>query len=180
MLDDLLDLSRIEAGKLTLRSTEISPAVLLSEAIGIFAPRAAAKQVALRSTLQPEVPAFVLGDPLRLHQILWNFLSNAIKFTERGEVVLDVRVRDTRPDPPRVELEFTVSDTGIGIPPERMQDVFLPFVQADDSIQLRFGGTGLGLAIAQRLAQLMGGRIWAESQVGQGTVMHFVAPFEVA
>jgi signal transduction histidine kinase len=121
----------------------------------------------------PDVPDAVVGDPVRLRQVLASLLSNAIKFTKHGGVFLEVEKDSQAAD--RVTLHFSVRDTGIGIPPEKQQTIFQPFTQVDASSRREFGGTGLGLAITSRLVELMGGKIWLESEVGRGSTFHFTA-----
>ena len=125
----------------------------------------------------PDLPVTLLGDPLRLNQVLTNLVGNALKFTEHGEVVVAIE-RDTQSRDPGALL-FSVSDTGIGIAPEKRTSIFSPFAQADSSTTRKYGGSGLGLAIVERLVQLMGGRVWVESEVGKGSTFHFTARFGV-
>src|SRR5471030_3333391 len=143
----------------------------------MVAGRAYEKGLTLRCEIAPNVPTDLVGDPTRLRQVLLNLLGNAIKFTESGEVSLRV-TPDTDSSIPTA-LRFTVSDTGIGIPGEKLGQVFERFTQADSSTTRRFGGSGLGLTISKRLVELMGGRIWAESSVGEGSVFSFAVPFEI-
>jgi len=149
-------------------------------AIGLLAGRARDKNLLLRSAIDAGTPAAVMGDETRVRQILVNLLSNAIKFTERGKVTVRVSAR-TGPDG-RHELEFSVADTGIGIPADRLDRLFQQFSQVDPSTTRRYGGTGLGLVISKRLAELHGGRIWVESQPGSGSSFHFtiIAPVVAA
>jgi CheY-like chemotaxis protein len=142
-----------------------------------LAVRAHAKGLELASQIRPEAPDFLIGDAGRLRQIIVNLVGNAVKFTEQGEVVLEVARQYQSGD--EVVLHFSVTDTGIGIPEEKLAAIFEAFEQVDSSTTRRFGGTGLGLAIASKLVQFMGGRIWAKSEVGRGSVFHFTAPFEV-
>ncbi len=137
----------------------------------MVAGRAREKGLALVCEIAPNVPADLVGDPTRLRQVLLNLLGNAIKFTESGEVSL--RVAPDADSSVPTALRFTVSDTGIGIPGEKLGQVFEPFTQADSSTTRRFGGSGLGLTISKRLVELMGGRIWVESRVGEGSVFCF-------
>ena len=177
LINDILDFSKIEAGKLDLDPIDFDPRESLGDAMKTLAHRAHAKGLELAYHVPPGVPETLIGDPGRLRQILVNLTGNAIKFTEHGEVVVDVEiVSRTETD---VELHFTVSDTGIGIPPERQAAVFEAFTQADNSTTRQYGGTGLGLAISTQLVQLMGGRIWVESEVGRGSVFQFTARFGI-
>ncbi|MBK9713509.1 MAG: response regulator [Kouleothrix sp.] len=177
IINDILDFSKIEADQLELDN---HPALLhecVESALDLVTARTIEKGLDLTYQIDAGVPAAIDADSTRLHQILVNLLGNAVKFTERGEVALSVVARspeqDTAPGEGWHELHFAVRDTGIGIPPERMEQLFLSFSQGDASITRRYGGTGLGLAISKRLAELMGGTMWAESQVGQGSTFHF-------
>jgi signal transduction histidine kinase/DNA-binding response OmpR family regulator len=173
IVNDILDLSKIEAGKLTLERVEFELRAVVDESLRALALRAEEKGLELVSDVDPGLPRRVCGDPVRLRQVLLNLVGNAIKFTERGEVVVSVR-----PSPGEGEdllLALMVSDTGIGIPVEKHETIFAPFTQADTSTTRRFGGTGLGLTICRQLVALMGGRIWVESAEGQGSRFHFTA-----
>jgi len=174
ILNDILDFSKIEAGKLFLEEVPFDLAESLGDTMKSLAVRAHGKGLELAYHVGPGVPSIVLGDRSRLRQIVVNLVGNAIKFTHRGEVVLHVQVEE--PASP-VMLRFSVSDTGIGIPREKQALIFGAFEQADTSTTRRYGGTGLGLAIASRLVELMGGRIWLESEVGLGSTFHFTARF---
>ena len=164
VINDILDFSKIEAGHLALECIPFRPGQVVDEVIALFNPMAQSKGLRLTSTIPRDVPTSVAGDPARLRQILANLIANAVKFTEQGEVTLTLECTpgtDRRP-----LLSFHVRDTGIGIPPDRLPDLFKPFVQADTSITRRFGGSGLGLVISQRLAELMGGDITVSSTQG--------------
>ena len=176
LLNNILDFSKIEAGKLELERTEFSIRELLGEALTILAPRAHSKGLELLLHIRPEVPDMLVGDPHRLRQIVVNLVGNALKFTERGDVM--VRVENSRWVDGNAELSFSIADTGIGIPADRIQSVFQAFNQADYSTTRRFGGTGLGLAITQQLVSLMNGEVTVESEVGKGTVFRFTSQFE--
>jgi len=169
IINDILDFSKIEAGKLDLEETDFHLHELVEETVRAFALRADQKGLKLESVLSAEVPLVVRGDPNRLRQVLNNLLGNAIKFTERGEVRLNV----DRPDVAGDWLHFVVSDTGIGVPPDKQQAIFDPFSQADSSMTRKYGGTGLGLTVSSRLVTMMGGRIWVESEPGAGSRFHF-------
>lgn len=175
VINDILDFSKVEAGQIELENIEFDLADVLQEAIEIAAVRARAKGLEVTSRIEPNVPTRLIGDPGRLRQILMNLLGNATKFTERGELRVAVEMDST----PGV-LHFTVSDTGIGIPADRLFTIFDSFSQADVSTTRKYGGTGLGLAISKSFVELMGGKIWAESTLGSGTTIHFTARFSVA
>ncbi len=175
LLNDILDFSKIEAGKLELEAVEFGLRDCLADAMLTLGIRASQKGLELAYLVPPDVPDALIGDPGRLRQVIVNLVGNAIKFTEKGEVVVGVTV-DARPGE-RIVLHFTVADTGIGIPAEKQKTVFEAFSQADTSTTRRFGGTGLGLSISVQLVRLMGGRIWVESEVGKGTTFHFLADF---
>ena len=170
LINDILDLARIESGKLDLEHVEFDLEELLEAAAETIAIRAHEKGLELLVRLAPETPRRLVGDPLRLRQIMLNFLSNAIKFTHAGEVVLAVE-KDPAAEPGT--LRFSVADTGIGIPADNLKDIFSSFTKADSSITRKYGGSGLGLAIVQRLSQVMGGRVWAESVAGKGSTFYF-------
>ena len=175
LLNDVLDFSKIEAGKLELERTEFSLRELLGETVTTLAPRAQNKGIELLLHIRPEVPDMLTGDPHRLRQIVVNLVGNSLKFTERGEVL--VRVENSRWVDGHAELVFSITDTGIGIPQDRVGTIFQAFNQADYSTTRRFGGTGLGLAITQQLVQIMGGEVKVESEVGRGSVFKFTGKF---
>ena len=172
LVDDVLDLSRIEAGKLTLRHTPFDLRALVGEAVDLMATIARDKPIMLDSSLPPGLPERMVGDPVRLRQLLINLLNNAVKFTDRGRV--DLAVMPLGYDPAgALRLRFEVRDTGIGIAPEHVDSVFDAFTQADASTTRRHGGSGLGLAIARELVDLMGGELGVESRLGQGSTFWF-------
>jgi len=173
VINDILDFSKIEAGRLELESIEFNLRDSLVPTIKTLAFRAQQKGLELTCDIRPEVPDRVVGDPSRLKQIIINLIGNAIKFTARGEVGLRVAVDSRAPD--EVRLHFVVQDTGIGIAPEKQKVIFEAFSQADGSTARRFGGTGLGLTISSRMVEMMDGRIWVESALGQGSAFHFTA-----
>jgi CheY-like chemotaxis protein/HPt (histidine-containing phosphotransfer) domain-containing protein len=175
VINDVLDFSKIEAGKLVLDPVDFGLRDRLHEVMRALALRAHQKGLELACRVTKEVPDALVGDADRLRQIVMNLAGNAVKFTAHGEVVLDVSVH-SRSDM-QVLLQFTVSDTGIGIPIEKQALIFDAFTQADYSTTRRFGGTGLGLAIVARLVALMGGRVWVDSVVGRGSRFHFTVPF---
>jgi signal transduction histidine kinase/CheY-like chemotaxis protein len=171
IVNDLLDFSKLEEGKMLLDSTPMSLPHLVDGVINLVAQQAAGKQLELIVDLSAELPRQVMGDPLRLHQVLLNLASNAIKFTEAGEVTLGIQVlaRSAR----NVRLKFWVQDTGIGMPAEHVARLFTPYEQMDPAIARRFGGTGLGLALCDRLVKMMGSQIEARSEAGRGSVFAF-------
>jgi PAS domain S-box-containing protein len=171
IINDILDFSKIESGRFELEETEFELRECLEGALDLLAPRAAEKHLDLLYEVADGVPATLRGDPSRLRQILVNLLGNAVKFTERGEVLLSVQALG--PAGAATELQFSVKDTGIGIPPEAIGRLFQSFTQVDASTTRRFGGTGLGLAISKRLAEMMGGRMWVESEPGRGSTFSF-------
>ena len=176
-MNDILDFSKIEARKLTL---DVSPFQLrksIDELIRSLAIRARQKGLVLSCDVSGNVPNDVLGDPLRLRQVLLNLLDNALKFTSKGAVALSVTIeKQTEHD---ALLHFSVRDSGIGISPDKQKTIFEAFSQADTSSTRRYGGTGLGLTISYQLASMMGGRLWVESEPGQGSTFHFTARLEL-
>ena len=175
LLNDILDFSKIEAGKLELETIDFHLRNSLGDAINTLGMRAAQKGLELTYLIPPDVPDDLIGDPGRLCQIIVNLVGNAIKFTEKGEVVIAVTIETLEKN--EVRLHFVVSDTGIGIPPDKQKMLFTAFSQADTSTTRRYGGTGLGLAISMQLVALMDGRIWVESQAGKGSSFHFIVRF---
>ena len=173
VLNDVLDFSKIEAGKLDLDPIPFRLRDSLHETLKLLALRADEKGLELTFDVHPEVPERVVGDPTRLRQIIINLVGNAIKFTPRGEVDLEVAVESRTED--QAVLHFVVRDTGIGIAPEKQKIIFEAFSQADGTTTRTFGGTGLGLTISSRLVSLMGGRMWVESELGKGSRFHFTA-----
>jgi GAF domain-containing protein/DNA-binding response OmpR family regulator/HPt (histidine-containing phosphotransfer) domain-containing protein len=171
VLNDVLDFSKIEAGKLDLEAIEFSLRSSVGFTLKPLALRAHQKGLELAVDVRPDVPDVVVGDPGRLRQVLVNLVGNAIKFTDRGEVVVRVEVESETGD--GVNLHFAVADTGIGIPPDKQEAIFQAFTQADGSTTRKYGGTGLGLAIVRQLVDLMGGRVWVASAVGDGSTFHF-------
>ena len=178
ILNDILDFSKIEARKLELESVTFPPRSVFGEALKPFALRAHQKGLELMCDIDPRVPAAVVGDRVRLQQVVGNLVGNAIKFTDRGHVLVTVR-EDFRNEG-STRLHVSVADTGIGIPAEKHEAVFEAFQQADGSTTRRFGGTGLGLTISATLVRLMGGRIWVESVPGEGSTFHFTVALDVA
>jgi signal transduction histidine kinase/CheY-like chemotaxis protein len=190
VINDILDFSKIEAGKMEMEKQPFDLRECIESALDLVASRAEEKDLDIACLIEGDVPAAILGDVTRLRQILINLLSNAIKFTEQGEVVVEVKKDDARemkeermpamPSPPALTLHFLVRDTGVGIKPEQMGRLFRSFSQADSSTMRKYGGTGLGLAISKRLTEIMGGKIWAESEgvSGKGSVFHFTIQTE--
>ncbi len=178
MINDILDLSKIEAGKIELEKIPFNIHELVENTCVSLASRAHSKGLELLFYVEPDVPEELIGDPVRLKQILINLIGNAIKFTEKGQV--SVTVKKIKEEEGRVTIQFSVEDTGIGIPEEKREKIFEEFTQADTSTTRKYGGTGLGLSICKYLVEMMGGKIWVESEVGVGSVFHFTAVFDVA
>ena len=178
IINDILDFSKIEAGKLGIESVVFDIGALVDETMRPLRPRAEEKGLRFTSALDAGLPTHLQGDPLRLRQILLNLLGNAIKFTDRGEV--ELRVAAERLPGAAARLHFSVRDTGVGIPTDKQAHVFEAFAQEDSSTSRRFGGTGLGLSISRQLVNLMGGRLWLESEPGQGSTFHFSIDLVIA
>ncbi|MDP2768437.1 MAG: response regulator, partial [Giesbergeria sp.] len=175
LINDVLDFSKIEAGKMVIEQTGFQLDEVMDHLANLIGLKTEDKGLELLFHVAPDIPAGLVGDPLRLGQILVNLGNNAVKFTEHGEVVIDIE--KVAEDAQGVELHFRVRDTGIGMTPEQCAKLFQPFSQADSSTTRRYGGTGLGLAISRNLAEQMGGRIWVVSTPGQGSEFHFTARF---
>jgi two-component system sensor histidine kinase/response regulator len=171
VVNDILDFSKIEAGKIELESIDFNLRDCLEWTLKTLALRADEKRLELLCEVAPEVPGLMRGDSSRLRQVVINLVGNAIKFTDEGEVALKVHI-ESEEGHDRI-LRFTISDTGIGIPPEKHQSIFDPFSQADTSTTRKYGGTGLGLTISARLVEMMGGKIWVESEPGRGSQFYF-------
>jgi len=178
VINDILDFSKIEAGRLELDPTPFNLRDHIEETTKAMALRAHEKKLELVCDVRPEVPEFVTGDVARIRQILVNLLGNAIKFTEYGEIELEVKLESHEAD--RLRLHFMVRDTGIGIPRNKQAMIFGAFSQVDGSTTRKYGGTGLGLTISARLVDAMQGKIWVESEVGQGSCFHFTASLGVS
>lgn len=178
ILDDILDFSKIEAGKVEIIQEPFAVSQLVEEVARLHKPRLEAKRLELQLILEPNLPLVLIGDQLRLKQVLSNLVSNAIKFTDKGRITLSVlREAETTGN---ITLRFSIRDTGVGLRSELSETVFEPFTQADSSITRKFGGTGLGLTICRQLVELMGGRIWFESNTPEaGTTFHFTARFNL-
>jgi signal transduction histidine kinase len=177
IINDILDFSKVESRKLELEAVDFSLSGMLAGMLRPLEMQAADKGLRLRSEIDRSTPPRMIGDPVRLRQILDNLLGNAIKFTAEGQVLVAIRGGERKAG--RVRLHFSVSDTGIGIPVDKHATIFEAFNQADGSTTRRFGGTGLGLTIASTLVTLMGGRLWVESQPGAGSTFHFTIDFQL-
>lgn len=184
LINDILDLSKIEAGKLQLEKIDFNLNTLLESIVGIHSVEAERKGIELHYHSSPDVPVLLNGDPGRLRQVIINLVGNAIKFTDRGEIVLRVeylgcgmRSAESNSEPDNIILHFSVRDTGIGIPEDKLDTIFERFSQVDGSTTRRYGGTGLGLSISKNLANMMGGKIWVESEIGKGSTFYFTAGF---
>ncbi len=175
LINDILDYSKIEAGKLEIDAIDFNLGDSLGDTMKTLSLRAHQKGLELAYDIQPDVPDALVGDPGRLRQIIVNLVGNAIKFTEKGEVIVYVQAESRTKDD--IQLHFTIADTGIGIPAEKQMAIFEAFTQADGSMSRTYGGTGLGLTISARLVGFMRGRIWVESELGQGSRFHFTAHF---
>jgi PAS domain S-box-containing protein len=194
LINGILDLAKVESGRLSLEWIAFDPRELVERVAETFGVKAHEKQLELAVRIAPEVPAELIGDPLRLRQILMNLVGNAIKFTEHGEIVLDVRCSSGTSsashanglngngvsEPRHQSLHFEVLDSGIGIAPVHIDKIFATFTQADSSTARKYGGSGLGLSIVKRLVELMGGTLNVESEPGRGSVFSFVIPFQLA
>ncbi|MBD2103459.1 PAS domain S-box protein [Leptolyngbya sp. FACHB-261] len=180
IINDILDFSKIDSGKLELEEQPFNLRICIEESLDLLAPQAAEKRLEMAYFIEPTTPTWLVGDITRVRQILVNLLSNAVKFTEKGEVLVSVSARpviesnEPEANPrPTYEIQVAVKDTGLGIPPDRMDRLFQSFSQVDTSVTRQYGGTGLGLAISKQLSELMGGRMWVESQVGKGSTFSF-------
>jgi PAS domain S-box-containing protein len=177
IINDILDFSKIEAGKLDMEKTDFRLEEVLGNVSSVVSQKSHDKNLEFLIAVQQDLPPNLIGDPLRLGQILVNLVNNAVKFTERGEIGVTVTLVEKTSD--RANLEFSVRDTGIGMTPEQSARLFQAFSQADSSTTRKYGGTGLGLSISKRLVELMGGNIWAESHYGAGSTFHFTAWFGI-
>jgi|GEM_PF-1582164 len=178
IIDDILDLSKIEAGRLDIDHIDFSIREVIEGVADMVAPRAHKKDLELITLIEPDVPEQVLGDSSRLHQIILNLANNAVKFTDRGEIVISAEMTDLQENEEGLKVLFKVSDTGIGIPKEDQRHLFKTFSQLDTTSTRKYGGTGLGLAISKKLVELMGGEIGVKSHGGQGTTFWFTCLFE--
>jgi PAS domain S-box-containing protein len=177
LINDILDFSRIEAGRLDIETIDFCLRDMLDDTVKALGLRAQQKGLELTCHVLPDVPEGLTGDPNRLRQVFVNLVGNAIKFTPQGEVVVLAEIQEKIGD--EVVLHFSVKDTGVGIPLDKQQNIFDAFTQADNSMTRKFGGTGLGLSISTRLVNLMGGRIWVESEIGRGSTFHFTVRFRM-
>lgn len=178
LLNDILDFSKIEAGRMELEEMPFAVSSVVADAVRLLGVQAYRKGLELLHRVAPDMPQEIVGDPGRLRQVIVNLVGNAVKFTERGEVFVNAWVESRNAT--HATLHFSVHDTGIGIPADKQAYIFEAFRQTDSSMTRRFGGTGLGLAICAQLMELMGGRIWVESKLGEGSVFHAVATFQIA
>ena len=177
VINDVLDISKIESGHIEIEKIEFNLWELI-ESIGVtLGIKASQKKLELLCYTNPGVPQYIIGDPTRLRQILINLAGNSLKFTEKGEIAINAKILKIEDD--KVSLHFTVKDTGIGIPKEKQAKIFENFSQVDSSTTRKYGGTGLGLSICKQLAELMGGKIWVESEINKGSTFHFTLPFVV-
>ena len=178
LVNDILDLSKVESGRLTLEQVAFDLHEVVGRAIELIRIKASAKALQVISDIRPQVPRYLVGDPARLRQIIINLLGNSLKFTEKGALTLRITA-DSNADDIAV-MRFDISDTGIGIPADKLDRIFESFTQADDSTAARYGGTGLGLSISKKFIELMHGRIWVESIVGEGSTFSFTARFGIS
>lgn len=178
LLNDILDFSKIEAGKLELESVDFRIAECVARSSQMLVLRAAEKGLEVACRVSPDIPDHLRGDPGRLQQVLVNLIGNAIKFTEAGEIFLNIDSEQISGN--HIRLHFFVRDTGIGIPADKLDQIFRPFEQAESSTTRRFGGSGLGLTISRQLVEMMNGRLWVESEPGKGSTFHFTAEFGIS
>lgn len=179
LVNDILDFSKMESRSLTMEKIEFDLWNTIEYAVDNFSLKVSQKGLDLTCHIMPEVPSFVIGDPSRLRQIIVNLVGNAVKFTDSGEVSLLCEVEDEDKNEKSILLHFTVSDTGVGIPADKLEVIFDVFSQVDSSTTRQYGGSGLGLSISKQLVEMMGGKIWAESETGKGSTFHFTVQFYV-
>jgi len=177
VINDILDFSKIEAGKLDLDPVPFQLRDVLQDSVKSLSIRAAQKRLELACHFESNVPDHLFGDPVRLRQIILNLVGNSLKFTEHGEIVVNVAIESVSEE--HLSLRFSIRDTGVGIPREKQSSIFESFTQADGSMSRKYGGTGLGLTISNRLVNMMGGKIWVESEPGKGSTFHFTASFKL-
>jgi signal transduction histidine kinase/DNA-binding response OmpR family regulator len=173
IINDILDFSKVEAGQMSLEDIDFDPEITAHDVCELIKPRVSSKDIEVICRIDDNLPANVVGDPGRYRQVLINLLGNAAKFTEKGEIELAVTVISE--DDEHITLHNSIRDTGIGVPSDKIDTIFEPFKQADGSTTRKYGGTGLGLSICLKIAEIMGGRIWAESELGKGTTFHFTS-----
>lgn len=173
IINDVLDVSKIEAGKVTLENIEFSLKTVIDRLSSIFSARPKESEIEILYSLDSDIPELLIGDPLRLEQVLANLCSNALKFTDKGQIIIRVKVNEINDE--TAELQFSVQDTGIGLDKKQAEKLFQPFNQADDYITRKYGGTGLGLSICKHLVTDMQGKIWLESEQGVGSTFFFTA-----
>ena len=178
LINDILDFSKIESGQFDVEDQPFDLVKCVEDSVDLLGVRAAEKRLELAVAIDPTLPRWIRGDVTRLRQILVNLLGNAVKFTASGEVTLTVKLFSGSADAP--SLHFAVRDTGCGIPADRLDRLFRAFSQVDASTTRRYGGTGLGLAISKKLTEIMGGRIWVESETDKGSVFQFIIPLHTA
>ena len=176
LINDILDLAKVDAGKMTFEKTPFKPALSVSAMLHLFEAKIQEKNVALVTEYDKKIPEVLLGDPIRLHQIILNLVGNAVKFTSTGRIT--VRVCMLNEDEEKVTLEFSVQDTGIGIPEDKMERIFENFQQASSDTSRLYGGTGLGLAITKQLVEQQGGSIDVKSNLGEGSTFSFTLSFQ--
>jgi len=179
IINDILDLSKIEAGKLTLENIDFNIETILENISNITEIKTREKNIELLIRIAPDIPLKLIGDPLRLEQVLLNLINNAVKFTNTGEIIISI-TEDKRISSDRIRLLFSVADTGIGMTDEQLARIFQPFSQAETSTTRAFGGTGLGLTICKKIVELMNGKIWVESQINKGSIFYFTAECNIA
>jgi two-component system, sensor histidine kinase len=180
IVNDILDFSKIESGKIELENTEFDLHALVENSVKVISGKCQEKHIDLSWYISPELPHAVVGDPVRIRQILVNLLGNAVKFTETGEIAVSVSLSNTGKSEDILPVVFSVRDTGIGISPDKSDIIFESFMQADNSTTRKYGGTGLGLAISKSLVQLMRGNIGLESEPGKGSTFGFAIPLRIA
>ncbi len=179
IINDILDLSKIEAGKLTLENIDFNIETILENISNITEIKTREKNIELLIRIAPDIPLKLIGDPLRLEQVLLNLTNNAVKFTDNGEIIISI-TEDKRISSDKIRLLFSVADTGIGMTAEQLGRIFQPFSQAETSTTRTFGGTGLGLTICKKIVELMNGKIWVESKINKGSIFYFTAEFNIA
>ncbi|MCB1160431.1 MAG: response regulator, partial [Leptospiraceae bacterium] len=177
IINDILDYSKIEAGKMELHESIFDIHHALEELVFPYVQLSKKSSLTVSYKIHPDVPRYILGDLLRLKQVLNNFLSNAIKFTEKGYIMLSLKVDEIEGE--NVVLHFQVKDSGIGLSKKQISNIFTPFIQADSSITKKYGGTGLGLSICKKISDIMGGKIYVDSIPGRGSIFHFIVSLSV-